>query len=79
LIAGSARPEGQILDPVEIRVVDEIGKVVAFEGQLLPNSTISVSLCPDREHRAQVTICAAAGHAHHHFDLLGPNVYLPMR
>jgi hypothetical protein len=38
-----------------------------------------VSLCPDREHHARMTICAAAGRTHHHFDLLEPNVYLPMR
>jgi len=91
LIAGSTDPQGQILetvdvniinqnfDPAEIRVVDEVCDLVAFEGQVLPNSTVTVSLCPDRGQRGQMTIYDAAGRAHRYSGVLPSNVYLPMR
>jgi hypothetical protein len=52
--------------------------MVVFEGRLLPNSTTTVSLCPDQEQRGQMTIHDAAGQAHRYPDLL-PFERLPAR
>jgi hypothetical protein len=60
-------------------VVDEVCDVVAFEGEVLPNATVTVSLCPDQGQRAHMTIYDAAGRARRYSDLLPSNVYLPMR
>ena len=46
---------------------------------MLPNATVTVSLCPDQGQRAHMTIYDAAGRARRYSDLLGSNVYLPMR
>jgi hypothetical protein len=52
----------QNFDPARIRVVDEVCRV-AFDGELLPNASTTVSLCPDREQRGHMTIYDAAGRA----------------
>ena len=69
----------QNFDPARIRVVDEVCEVVAFEGELLPNASTTVSLCPDEEQRGHMTIYDAAGRAERYTDLLPSSVYLPMR
>ena len=69
----------QNLDPAEIRVVDDICDVIVFEGTLLPNSSTTVALCPDRDQRGQMTIYDSAGRAQRHSDLLPSSVFLPMR
>jgi hypothetical protein len=91
LVVGRLGVQGQILgtvdvnivnqsfEPADIRVVDEVCDVIVFEGRLLPNSTATVSLCPDRRQRGQMTIYDAAGRAERHTDLLGSNIYLPAR
>jgi hypothetical protein len=91
LAAGPLRLHGQMLktvsvnivnqsfEPAEIRVVDEVCDVVVFEGRLTPNSTTTVSLCPGRAERGQMTIYDAAGRAKRYTGLLGSNVYLPAR
>jgi len=91
LVTGSLQLEGQVLEsvdvnivnqnfePVEIRVVDEVCDVVAFQGRLLPNSSTTVSLCSDRQQRGQMTIYDASGWTHRYSDLLQSDVYLPMR
>jgi hypothetical protein len=90
-VMGTVQAAGQILqtvdvnvinqnfDPVEIRVVDDVCDVIVFEGRLLPNSSTTVSLCPDQEQRGWMTIYDAAGGAQRYRDLLPSNVYLPMR
>jgi hypothetical protein len=91
LVMGAMQLAGQILqtvdvnivnqnfDPIGIRVVDDVCDVIVFEGRLLPNSSTTVSLCPDQEQRGQMTIYDAAGRAQRYPDLLPSNVYLPMR
>ena len=91
LVAGSLRPGAQMLetvdvnivnqnfDPVVIRVVDDVCDVILFEGQLLPNSSTTVSLCPDQQQRGQMTIYDQAGVAHRYSDLLQSDVYVPMQ
>jgi hypothetical protein len=69
----------QNFEPAEIRVVDDVCEVVVFEGRLLPNSSTTVSLCPDRRQHGHMTIYDAAGRAHRYPDLLRSNVYQPMR
>jgi hypothetical protein len=69
----------QNFDPVEIRVVDDVCDVVVFEGRLLPNSSTTVSLCPDQEQRGHMTIYDAAGRAERYTGLQQSSVYLPMR
>jgi hypothetical protein len=91
LVTGAVQPAGQVLetvdvnivnqnfDPAEIRVVDDVCDVVAFEGELLPNSSTTVSLCPDRDQRGHMTIYDDTGRAERYGDLLPSSVYLPMR
>jgi len=91
LVIGAHRPAGQMLetvdvnivnqnfDPVEIRVVDDVCEAIVFEGQLLPNSSTTVSLCPDEQQRGQMTIYDDTGRAERYGDLLPSSVYLPMR
>jgi hypothetical protein len=91
LVTGAHQLAGQILqtidvnivnqnfDPVEIRVVDDVCEVIVFEGRLLPNSSTTVSLCPDREQRGQMTIYDDTGRAERYGDLLPSSIYLPMR
>ena len=91
LVAGAPHALGQILetvnvqiinqnfDPARIRVVDDVCNVVVFEGQLLPDSSTPVSLCPDRQQRAHMTIYDAEGRAHRYNNLRQSEVYLPMR
>ena len=69
----------QNFDPARIRVVDEVCNVVVFEGQLLPDSSTPVSLCPDRQQQAHMTIYDAEGRAHRYNNLRQSEVYLPMR
>ena len=91
LVIGAQQPAGQILetvnvqiinqnfDPARIRVVDDVCNVVVFEGQVLPDSSAPVSLCPDRQQRAHMTIYAAEGRAHRYNNLRRSEVYLPRR
>jgi RPA family protein len=91
LAIGAHQSAGQILetvnvqiinqnfDPARIRVVDDVCNVVVFEGQLLPDSSTPVSLCPDRQQRAHMTIYDAEGRAHRYNNLRQSEVYLPMR
>jgi hypothetical protein len=91
VVMGAVQAAGQMLqtvdvnvvnqnfDPVEIRVVDEVCDVIVFEGRLLPNSSTTVSLCPDQEQRGRMTIYDAAGRAQSYRDLLPSTIYLPMR
>ena len=91
LVAGSGQLAGQVLetvnvqivnqsfDPARIRVVDEVCNVIVFEGELLPDASIPVSLCPDRQERAQLTIYDAEGRAHRYRNLRQSEVYLPRR
>jgi len=91
LVIGASHVTGQILEtvnvqiinqnfePARIRVVDDICNVVVFEGQLLPDSSTPVSLCPDRQQQAHMTIYDAEGRAHRYNNLLQSEVYLPMR
>lgn len=91
LVIGAPHIAGQILetvdvniinqnfDPARIRVIDEVCEVVAFDGELLPNASTTVSLCPDRDQRGHMTIYDATGRAVRHENLLPSNVYLPMR
>jgi hypothetical protein len=91
LVIGAHQSAGQILEtvnvqiinqnfePARIRVVDEVCNVVVFDGQLLPDSSTPVSLCPDRRQRAHMTIYDAEGRAHRYNDLRQSEVYLPMR
>jgi hypothetical protein len=69
----------QNFDPIGIRVVDDVCDVIVFEGRLLPNSSTTVSLCPDQEQRGQMTIYDAAGRAQRYTGLVQSSVYLPMR
>jgi hypothetical protein len=69
----------QNFDPVEIRVVDDVCEVVVFKGRLLPNSSTTVSLCPDREQRGHMTIYDAAGRAERYTALVQSSVFLPVR
>ena len=90
-VMGTVQAAGQILqtvdvnvvnqnfDPVEIRVVDDVCDVIVFEGRLLPNSSTTVSLCPDQEQRGRMTIYDTAGRAQRYRDLLTSTIYLPMR
>lgn len=91
LAAGSGQAAGQMLetvnvqiinqsfDPVEIRVVDEVCNVVVFEGQLLGDTSAPVSLCPDRQQRAQMTIYDASGRAHRYRNLGESEIFLSPR
>ena len=91
LVMGTVQPAGQVLqtvdvnivnqnfDPIGIRVVDDVCDVIVFEGRLLPNSSTTVSLCPDQEQRGQMTIYDDTGRAERYGDLLPSSVYLPMR
>jgi hypothetical protein len=91
LVTGAHQPAGQIrqtvdvnivnqnFDPVEIRVVDDVCDVIIFEGRLLPNSSTTVSLCPDQEQRGHMTIYDAAGRAERYAGIRQSSVYLPMR
>jgi hypothetical protein len=88
---GPVQPAGQVLetvnvnivnqnfDPIGIRVVDDVCDVIVFEGRLLPNSSTTVSLCPDEQQRGQMTIYDATGRAQRYTDLVQTSVYLPMR
>ncbi|HSC08499.1 MAG TPA: hypothetical protein VLD59_16870, partial [Steroidobacteraceae bacterium] len=67
----------QSFDTVQIEVVDEVCQRAVFEGQLLSNTGITVSLCPDRQQRGHMTVYDAAGRAHRYFNLLDETVYLP--
>ncbi|MGH6921918.1 MAG: hypothetical protein ACREJ0_29980 [Geminicoccaceae bacterium] len=90
LVMGAVQPAGQVLetvdvnivnqnfDPIGIRVVDDVCDVIVFEGRLLPNSSTTVSLCPDQEQRAHMTIYDDTGRAERYGDLLPSSVYLPM-
>ena len=53
--------------------------MVACDGELLPDASTTVSMCPDREQRGHMTIYDAAGRAQRYESLLQSNVYLPMR
>jgi hypothetical protein len=91
LVTGAQQLAGQILqtvdvnivnqnfDPVAIRVVDDVCDAVVFEGRLLPNSSTTVSLCPDEEQRGHMTIYDAAGRARRYTGLVQSSVYLPVR
>jgi hypothetical protein len=91
LMVGGPQPAGQVLetvdvnivnqnfDPIGIRVVDDVCDVIVFEGRLLPNSSTTVSLCPDQEQRGQMTIYDAAGRAQRYTGLVQSSIYLPMR
>jgi hypothetical protein len=91
LLTGAEQPAGQMLenvevniinenlDPAEIRVVDDVCEVIAFEGNLMPNSSTTVSLCPDRDQRGHMTIYDSAGRAQRYTNLLSSSVALPMR
>jgi hypothetical protein len=91
LLAGAERLAGQMLEnvevniinenlaPAEIQVVDDVCEVIAFEGNLMPNSSTTVSLCPDRDQRGHMTIYDRAGRAQRYANLLPSTVALPMR
>jgi hypothetical protein len=66
-------------EPAEIQAVDDVCAVIAVEGNLLPNSSTSVALCPDRDRRGHMTIYDRAGRAQRYTDLLPSTVALPMR
>jgi hypothetical protein len=91
LITGGQELQGQMLrsvkvniinqnfEPAEIRVVDEACEVIAFEGRLSPNSSITVSLCPDRQRRGRMTIYHSTGQVRRYSRLMESNIYLPTR
>jgi hypothetical protein len=89
-VTGADQPAGPMLEnvavnvdekpePAEIQAVDDVCAVIAVEGNLLPNSSTSVALCPDRDRRGHMTIYDRAGRAQRYIDLLPSTVALPMR